>query len=669
MVMYRGVCYYPEAWPSERWDRDIALMKDAGFNLVRMGEFAWSRLETEDGRFELGWWTDVCGRFASAGMRVLAATPSAAPPIWLSEKYPETVAVRPNGERVPLGGRRHYCPSSPRYRERVAAVSRAMAEAVRDNPAVIAWQIDNEIAVDPNTCYCPHCAEGFRTWLQHRYDDLDRLNAAWGNVFWSGEIRDWAHVQPPRCGRLSRVLDYRRFMEETYVSFVEAQARVLREVKTDWPITTNQWAGLVPGMNVTRIFKNLDFAAYDGYWEYYADTEHYSSVWDLYRSLKRKPFWIVETNAWHDITTLDNGLRALRPWAYEAIAKGAEAQVYFRWRQSPMGEEDHPAVLDWSGEPSRAYAELGELNRQISDLAPYLDDLPLPQADVAILHDHTSALLGELGDRDTWQEIVRHRAMFGRLGVQVDILPAARAKELGRYRLIVAPHLEVVAPELVDTLTRFVEQGSVLLAGPRLATCDTNGKYLTDVHPVSLRSLFGVSVVERIPIKDETSRRFKPLPATEPLPKDVSVQVLEGLNATAMSATGFMELARPDPATTVLARYGSGYFKGEAAITAAVREDGRAIYQACHLSADSLRSLLANALDLAGLRWFDSIPAGVEILQRGHLRFYLNMTSTPAAVRLFEQGRALLGEVDDSTVHLGPFDVCIVEAGDPHDRK
>ena len=276
-MKFRGVAYYPEAWPRERWDEDIALMRAAGINLVRMGEFAWARFEPGEDRFDLGWWTDICDRMRRAEIQVLACTPSAAPPAWLTSRHPEVLAVAADGSRPPHGLRRHYCPNAPHYRERVAKVNRRIADAVRGNPAVIAWQIDNEIAPEPFLCHCEVCAAGFREWLRARYGTLAALNDAWGNAFWSGDFSDWEQIRPPRY-RPSWRLDYQRFQDVSFRDFIQGQAATLRAVRADWTVLANLWVGLNPIADAALLNEGLDVAAYDGYWDCYASREHYSAI-------------------------------------------------------------------------------------------------------------------------------------------------------------------------------------------------------------------------------------------------------------------------------------------------------------------------------------------------------------------------------------------------------
>ncbi len=199
MIKYRGVAWYPEFWPEERWDDDIRLMREAHINLVRIGEFAWTPMEPAEGRFDLGWLHRVVEKLGAAGIEVMLCTPTATPPAWLTNAYPDTLLVTKEGKRAVHGGRRHYCPTSPTYRRHVERITERLASEFSRHANVTSWQIDNELGPESGECYCQSCADGFRAWLQRRYGTLERLNAAWQTRFWSVVYTDWSEVDIRQC--------------------------------------------------------------------------------------------------------------------------------------------------------------------------------------------------------------------------------------------------------------------------------------------------------------------------------------------------------------------------------------------------------------------------------------------------------------------------------------
>jgi len=170
--LHFGAAYYPEHWPEERWPEDIRLMKEAGFTVVRMGEFAWSTFEPLEGEFHFEWMDRAIHLLAEQGIATVMGTPSAAPPVWLTNNRPDTLAVTLEGARRKHGRRCHYCVNSPTYHEYTRRVVRAMAEVFGPNPNIIGWQFDNEYST---VCTCPTCKKAFQDYLQEKFASLDTL--------------------------------------------------------------------------------------------------------------------------------------------------------------------------------------------------------------------------------------------------------------------------------------------------------------------------------------------------------------------------------------------------------------------------------------------------------------------------------------------------------------
>ena len=159
-----GVDYYPEHWPEEVWEQDADRMQDAGVSVVRMAEFAWSRLEPEEGVYEFGWLDRAVQVFTERGMDIVLCTPTCTPPQWLFHRYPEVIQVGRDGNKIPIGVRGHRCMSNLRYRDFCDKIISRMVGRYCDNPNVIGYQIDNEL--EANHCRCPECVSRFRKYVQ-----------------------------------------------------------------------------------------------------------------------------------------------------------------------------------------------------------------------------------------------------------------------------------------------------------------------------------------------------------------------------------------------------------------------------------------------------------------------------------------------------------------------
>ena len=188
-----GVDYYPEHWEEELWETDIKRMLEAGISLVRIAEFAWAIMENEEGVFDFTLFDKIIEKLGKNGINVVLGTPTATPPAWLCTKYPDVLRMNNNGVRVSFGARRHYCYNNPDIQRLSASLVNKMAEHYKDNPYIVSWQIDNELAHEASDkCYCPECRNTFANWLKEKYETFETLNYTWGTVFWSQQYTDWA---------------------------------------------------------------------------------------------------------------------------------------------------------------------------------------------------------------------------------------------------------------------------------------------------------------------------------------------------------------------------------------------------------------------------------------------------------------------------------------------
>lgn len=268
-TMTMGTCYYPEHWDKSLWENDLERMLDAGISVVRIAEFAWSKVERTEGEFNYDFFDEFLDLCQRKGMKVIFGTPSATPPAWLTEKYPEVLNGREDGVLYRHGGRRHYNYNSPKYRELVSRIVTKIASHYGPHPAIVGWQIDNEINCEVSEFYSDADTEAFRVFLQEKYGTLDRLNEAWGTVFWNQTYTEWDQIYVPRTLLNESYnphlrLDYYRFISESAISFCKMQADIIRKYKKeDDYITTN---GIFWNLDNHRMEKEcLDVFTYDSY--------------------------------------------------------------------------------------------------------------------------------------------------------------------------------------------------------------------------------------------------------------------------------------------------------------------------------------------------------------------------------------------------------------------
>ena len=339
-LLYGGD-YNPEQWPADVWPQDVALMREAGVNLVTVGVFSWASLEPAPGELTWDWLDQVLDLLHEGGILVDLATPSASPPPWLARLDPTTSSVDAAGVRMSVGSRNHFCPSSPVFRDCVASFVSALVDRYADHPAVAMWHVGNEFG---QTCFCDLCAERFRTWLEVRYGDLDGLNRAWGTAFWSQRYGAWDEIVPPRAAPYvhnpTQVLDFRRFTSDQLRDVYRLQSSIIRAASSA-PVTTNAM-GFFREVDQHSWADDLDVVADD----HYADpadpdaAARAALAHDLTRGVGHgKPWALLEQAAgavsWrpHNLPKSPGGM--LRD-SLRAVAHGADAVCYFQWRASPL---------------------------------------------------------------------------------------------------------------------------------------------------------------------------------------------------------------------------------------------------------------------------------------------------------------------------------------------
>jgi len=483
-----GVCYYPEHWPEDGWADDARRMAEAGLSWVRIGEFAWSRLEPQPGQLEFGWLDRAIDTLGQAGLKVVLGTPTATPPRWMVAKHPDMLAVDKNGHPRGFGSRRHYCFSHDGYLEECRRIVSLLAERYGANPHVAAWQTDNEYGChDTAVSYSEAARKGFQNWCAQTYQSPDALNRAWGNVFWSMEYDDFSDIELPNLTvtqtNPAHELAFRRYSSDQVVRFNRAQAEILRR-HTDAPLIHNYMCRIL-SFDHFDVAADLDIASWDSYPLGYLldrldaseeDQKRYlrqghpdaqAFHHDLYRSVGRGRMWVMEQQPgpvnWADwnLAPLD-GMPRL--WTWEAFAHGAEAVCYFRWRQAPFAQEQmHAGLLRPDGHDAPAITEAAEVAREIAKLP----DVGTAKANVALVFDYPSSWAWESlpqGADFTYFGLVfdTYKALR-RAGLSVDFVPSD-ATSLKAYKLVFVPGLLALSKPLEKALSNF--EGTAVL-GPR----------------------------------------------------------------------------------------------------------------------------------------------------------------------------------------------------------
>ncbi len=485
--MKLGTCYFPEHWPEEIWADDARRMRDMGLSLVRIGEFAWSRIEPEAGRFDWGWLDRAIATLHDAGLNVMLCTPTATAPKWLVDQMPDMVAIDEQGRPRRFGSRRHYCFSHQGYRAQSRRITTALAQRYGEHPAITAWQTDNEYGChDTVLSFSEAAAAAFRGWLERRYGDIDALNRAWGNVFWSMEYRSFGEVDPPHStvteANPAHWLDYRRFASDEVAAFNREQVDVLRRLSPGRDITHN-FMGFFTEFDHHDVARDLDVATWDSYplgflEQFWFSPEEKSAYLrqghpdiaafhhDLYRGCAKGRWGVMEQQpgpvnwARFNPAPLD-GMVAL--WTLEAMAHGAEFTSYFRWRQAPFAQEQmHAGLLRPDGQDAPAAAEA----RKVAQIIEQIGAQDNRAARIALVFSYEAAWVCSIQPQGqsfhycelafSWYSALRRK------GLNIDIVgPDA---DLSDYAAIVIPAMPIAHDALLGQLA---DLDVPVLIGPR----------------------------------------------------------------------------------------------------------------------------------------------------------------------------------------------------------
>ena len=611
-----GTCYYPEHWSEDTWAEDARRMAEAGLTWVRIGEFAWSRLEAVPGELTFGWLDRAIETLGAAGLKVVLGTPTATPPRWMIDRHPDMLAVDAGGHPRKFGSRRHYCFSHTGYRTECARITTALAKRYGRNTHVAAWQTDNEYGChDTTISYSDAARDAFQNWCRARYPgagnagDIDALNAAWGNVFWSMDYDEFDQIDLPNLTvtepNPAHVLAFRRFSSDQVVSFNRLQVDIIR-AHSDAPISHN-YMGRITDFDHFAVGADLEIATWDSYplgfledrvgstpahqraYARQGDPDFQAFHHDLYRAVGRGRWWVMEQQpgpvnwAPYNPAPLPGMVRL---WSWEAFAHGAEAVCYFRWRQAPMAQEQlHAGLLRPDSQDAPAMAEAQQVARELAD-AP---EVQHAQAPVGLIFDYDADFawatqphgqgLSHFGlVFDTYKAL---RA----LGLSVDILPANR-RDFDGYKIVLAPGLMHMDDTLKSALAAAKAQ---VVIGPRSGARDADMTIPVPLPP-------------DLPGLDVTVSRLESIRPDMPRALQGSGCVINYLETLEGSAETSLSLADGEPVAMT---------------------NGQITYLAAWLDQAGLKQFLRPLCAKVGLATQD-LPDGLRTRVTGSERFWFN---------------------------------------------
>lgn len=622
-VLYGGD-YNPEQWDDATIEQDMQLFKKAGINLVTLPVFAWAKIEPREGEYHFEWLDKILKKLWENKIYVIMATPTTAQPAWLSKNYPEVLPVDIAGRKRTHGMRVFFCVNSGKYRERAAAIATEMAERYHTYPGLVGWHVANEYGT---YCYCENCQKQFRIWLEKRYGTIEHLNDKWNTAFWGRVVYDFDEIMLPtelnddyRFNPAIQ-LDYMRFVTDSTLECYLNEADILKKYTPDLPVFSNI-SGFIKKLNQFKMVEHMDSAAWDNYPGPRDERSLPALKHDIMRALKDGESYIIAEQSpnqqnWQPYNKLKRP-GEVRTIAYQGLARGADACLFFQMRQSVGGQEKfHGAVISHAGtDDTRIYREIAELGQELQKLGDTFLEGKI-DAKAAFLFDWDSwwaleLTSGPTQDMDYLAQVHKYYKAFYEKNIPVDIIKVTA--DLSKYKIVVAPLLYMMKPGVAEQIQKFTAEGGTFLATYMTGVADENDRCIFGAAPGELSETLGLWV-------EETDAMFP----------DEQNSILVNVNSLPLQekyTSGFLcDVIRPTTAKT-LAVYGDDFYKGVPCVTVNEVGAGKAYYLGCEPDDAFLSDFVGCICEEQGLTPLFETGGEIELSTRtgkdGDVTFVIN---------------------------------------------
>ena len=653
-----GADYNPDQWLAypEVLEQDPELMAQAHCNCMSVGIFSWALLEPVEGEYHFEQLDSFIENLGKKGVKTILATPSAARPRWMAEKYEEVRRVDRSGVREQYNTRHNHCYTSPVYRQKTAAIDRALAQRYGNNPNVILWHISNEFGGE---CHCDLCQNAFREWLKKKYDhDLDKLNHAWWSSFWSHQVTDWEQIHSPRDHGEPDIimtglyLDWRNFVTYQTTDFMKMEIDTVKSVCPNIPVTTNMMWTPQP-IDYHYLAEHIDVVSWDAYPTWHEPDQIRCAVdtafnHNYFRSLKHKPFLLMESTPsntnWQAVSKLKRpGMHRLA--SLQAIAHGSDSVQYFQWRKGRGGSEKfHGAVIDHNGKGAgRVFEDVKQVGMSLEKLDQICGTKT--NARVAILYDHKNswALSNASGfinaDKKYVPTCLQHYKSFWKRGVDVDVI--STGADLTGYDLVVLPMLYSLDQGQIDRIESYVAGGGTVVATYATGYVnETDLCYLGGFPGNQLKDVFGLTA-------DEIDSLYE---------TDKNAVQWDG---NTYDVVDYCELITPTTAE-ILGTYREDFYQGMPAVLKNRYKKGTAYYIACRDTGALSDQLYAQLLKDLEIQIYD-LPEGVTVTSREQYLFVQNFNAHAVTVPMNGTYRNVEnGQLYQDNIPLNPYDVAVL---------
>lgn len=656
-LLYGGD-YNPEQWLDypEILEKDIEYFKKAHINVVSVGIFSWAMLEPEEGKYDFEWMENIINNLYANGISVILATPSAARPKWMSDKYPEVLRVRPDRHRNLFGGRHNHCYTSPVYREKITQIDKLLAEKFGNHPAVLMWHISNELEGE---CHCPLCQEAFRNWLREKYGTIENLNKKWCTTFWSHRYISFDQIESPaphgEMALHALNLDWKRFVTKQTLEFVDVEKAAIKAGGSEKPTTVNLMYNF-KGLDYSKFKDAVDIISWDNYPTWHKEEEWKTALetgiqHDLMRSIKKAPFLLMEScpsaTNWQSVSKLKRpGM--LMAASMQALAHGSDSVMYFQMRQSRGASEKlHGAVIDhYGGDDTRVFKEVTEVGAALEALQEITGSNT--KAKVAVLYDRENywAVTDSQGPRNKelyyYESVQKQYEAFRRLGLDVDIISMSHA--LDDYKVVVAPMAYMFNNGYDQVIREYIEAGGTFVMTYWSGVADEFDRCHLGGTPHGLMDVFGLRSTELDALYDWDENGIKAQEGNR-----------LGLSGT-YSCKYYCDIVKADSAKALFT-YTDDFYQGMPAVTCNEFGKGKAYYVATDAQKEFFEDFYKSIIKEAEVPVvIESVPAGVEVTTRENANaeyiFIQNFARIPADVKLPEGYVTLWGSAESTMAPL-----------------
>ena len=609
-ILYGGD-YNPNQWPKEIWEQDMVYFKDARINSATINVFSWAKIQPAEDTYYFDELDEIVEMLSKENYDIVLATSTGAMPAWLYKKYPEVARTDYFGRHHKFGQRHNHCPNSLVFQKYAKALVEKLAERYAHNPHVTCWHISNEYGGE---CYCENCEKAFRVWLKNKYGTIEAVNKAWNMEFWGHTVYDWDEIVLPNAlgdgmengtdtAFAGLSVDYRRFMSDSMLENYKMERDVVRRYNPDTIITTNLM-GTYKFLDYFKWAKEMDIVSWDNYPSYNTPWSFTAMSHDLMRGLKDAPFMLLEQTPSQQNWQPYNSLKKpgqMRAQSIQTMAHGADTVQFFQLRRSVGGcEKFHGAVIGHVGHNNtRVFREVKQLGEELERLGTSTLG-SVNQADVGIIFDwdnywaldYTS---GPTEDLKYVDQIHHYYKFFYDNNIGVNMIPVDA--DFSKYKIVVAPVLYMVKEGMKEALTKFVENGGILITTFMSGLVDESDNVHLGGYPGPLRELAGVWVEEIDALAPEQTN---------------TITFTDG---TRMSCNLQCDLMHLEGAQ-LLASYDENFYAGMPAITKNTFGKGCTYYIGTNMGQEGIDKVLKMATQQAGVHPVVKEPTALEVVCR-----------------------------------------------------